>query len=156
MSRIGKQPVILPKGVKAKLESGSILIEGPKGKLDLVIPSGIKVETNDDKILAVRDSDEKEVRSLHGTIRALINNMIKGVTEGYRKELDVVGTGYKAQVKGNALLLSLGFSHQVEINIPTGIKISTPNPNRIIIDGTDKQKVGEFASEIRKIYLPEP
>jgi large subunit ribosomal protein L6 len=82
--------------------------------------------------------------------------MIKGVTEGYRKELDVVGTGYKAQVKGNALLLSLGFSHQVEINIPTGIKISTPNPNRIIIDGTDKQKVGEFASEIRKIYLPEP
>lgn len=156
MSRIGKQPVVLPKGVKASLGNGAILIEGPKGKLSLNIPSGIKVEPKEDKVLVARQDDEKLTRSRHGSIRALINAMVKGVTEGYKKELDIVGTGYKAIVKGTALNLIMGFSHPVEITVPKELKVSTPNPNRIVVEGIDKQKVGEFSSNLRKIYPPEP
>ncbi|MDP2923923.1 MAG: 50S ribosomal protein L6 [Candidatus Omnitrophota bacterium] len=156
MSRIGKQPVVLPKGVKASINAGAILIEGSKGKLSLNIPSGISVELQNDQAIVKRSNDEKENKSKHGTIRALINNMVKGVTDGYKKELDIVGTGYKAMVKGNSLNLSMGFSHPVEIPVPKELKITTPNPNRVIVEGADKQKVGEFASNLRKIYPPEP
>jgi large subunit ribosomal protein L6 len=156
MSRIGKQPVILPKGVKASLNAENILIEGPKGKLSLKIPRAINVELKNDTVLVKRQDDEKFTMSKHGTIRAIINTMVKGVTEGYKKELDIIGTGYKVLIKGSALNLNMGFSHVVEIAVPKDLKVTAPNPNRIIVEGIDKQKVGEFASNLRKIYPPEP
>ncbi|MEI8350351.1 MAG: 50S ribosomal protein L6 [Candidatus Omnitrophota bacterium] len=156
MSRIGKQPVILPKGVNASVASGSVLIEGPKGKLSLPFPQYVSVETSTDKVIVKRVNDDKLAKSVHGTIRALINNMVKGVTEGYKKELDIVGTGYKAQAKGSTLSLIMGFSHPVDIIISKDLKVSTPHPNRVVVEGIDKQKVGEFAANLRKIYPPEP
>jgi large subunit ribosomal protein L6 len=156
MSRIGKQPVILPKGVKSTVSGTSVLVEGPKGKLSLNVPSAITVKVDTDKVLVTRSDDQKQSKSLHGTIRALISNMVKGVTEGYKRELDVVGVGYKAQMKGANLLINLGFSHPVEIKVPAGLKVATPNPNRIITEGIDKQQVSEFVCKVRKIYPPEP
>lgn len=156
MSRIGKQPVVLPKGVKASLTGSTLLIEGAKGKLNLNIPQGVSVEVSGDNIIVKRNSEEKTIRSVHGTIRALINNMVKGVVGGYKKELDIVGTGYKAAMKGTTLNLAMGFSHPVEIVVSKDLKVTVPNPNRIIIEGIDKQKVGEFAANLHKIYPPEP
>ncbi|MDD4955566.1 MAG: 50S ribosomal protein L6 [Candidatus Omnitrophica bacterium] len=156
MSRIGKQPVQLPKGVKASMSNNSLLIEGAKGKLNLSIPSGITLEIASDKVLVKRESEEKGVRSLHGTIRAIIANMVKGVVEGYKKELDIVGTGYKATMKGATLVLAMGFSHPVELPVSKDLKVTVPNPNRIIIEGADRQKVGQFAAVLHKIYPPEP
>ncbi len=156
MSRIGKQPVQLPKGVKATLANGSLLIEGAKGKLNLNVPRGINFEISNDKLLVKRESEEKTVRSLHGTIRAIIAGMVKGVIDGYRKELDIVGTGYKAMMKGQTLVLTMGFSHLVEMPVSKDLKVTVPNPNRVIIEGADKQKVGQFAAVLHKIYPPEP
>lgn len=156
MSRIGKQPVVLTKGVKAQKQDNNLLLEGAKGKLSLKIPQGIDIEIAPDKIIVKRSSDDKIIKSAHGTIRAIINNMVKGVTEGYKKELEVIGVGYKSQLKGTTLILNLGFSHPVVKPIPTGLKLTVPNPNRITIEGADKQMVGQFASEIRAVCKPEP
>jgi len=156
MSRIGKQPVQLPKGVKASVSNNSLLIEGAKGKLTLNIPQGVSLELASDKILVKRASEEKQIRSLHGTIRAIIANMVKGVVDGYKKELDIVGTGYKAMMKGANLTLAMGFSHPVEIPVSKDLKVTVPNPNRVIVEGADRQKVGQFAAVLRKIYPPEP
>lgn len=156
MSRIGKQPVVLPNGVKATITGSTILIEGVKGKLNLDIPRGISVEVSSDNVIVKRNSEEKNVRSVHGTIRALINNMVQGVVGGYKKELDIVGTGYKAAMKGTTLNLAMGFSHPVNIVVSKDLKVTVPNPNRVIIEGIDKQKVGEFAANLHKIYPPEP
>jgi large subunit ribosomal protein L6 len=156
MSRVGKQPVQLPKGVKATFANGSLLIEGAKGKLNLNVPRGINLEISSDKVLIKREGEEKTVRSLHGTIRAIIANMVKGVVDGYRKELDIVGTGYKAMMKGQTLVLTMGFSHLVEMPVSKDLKVTVPNPNRVIIEGADKQRVGQFASVLHKIYPPEP
>ncbi|MBU2101999.1 MAG: 50S ribosomal protein L6 [Candidatus Omnitrophota bacterium] len=156
MSRVGKQPIVVPKGVKVTLLDGSLLVEGPKGKLSLAIPEAIKIEVSADKIVVTRINDQKQSRSLHGTIRALIYNMVKGVTEAYKRELDVVGVGYKAQMKGATLVLNLQFSHPVEVAIPAGLKVVTPNPNRIVAEGIDKQQVSEFVSKVRKVFPPEP
>ena len=156
MSRIGKQPVQLPKGVKASFANGSLLIEGAKGKLSLNIPQGIVLELSSDKIIIKRESEEKQIRSSHGTIRAIIANMVKGVVDGYKKELDIVGTGYKAMMKGTNLVLAMGFSHPVEIPVSKDLKVTVPNPNRVIVEGADRQKLGQFAAVLRKIYPPEP
>ncbi|MCM8832233.1 MAG: 50S ribosomal protein L6 [Candidatus Omnitrophica bacterium] len=156
MSRIGKQPVLLSKEVKATISDGSIIIEGPKGKLSHKIPPGINVKIETDKIIVTRDSDTKQARSLHGTFRALIANMVRGVKEFYKKELDIVGVGFKGQVKGKQLILTLGFSHPVTVDIPQDLKVSMPNPNRIVIEGIDLQLVNNFAANIRRIYKPEP
>jgi large subunit ribosomal protein L6 len=156
MSRVGKQPIILPKQVKANFKDGMIYIEGPKGRLELRLPYKIKVEIDNEKILVKRESDDKKTKSLHGTIRALINNMVKGVTEGFKKELEIVGVGYKAQLKGQTLVLNLGFSHPIEVSIPKDLKVNLPSQTKISIEGIDKQKVGEFAAQIRRIYPPEP
>ncbi|MCK9614522.1 MAG: 50S ribosomal protein L6 [Candidatus Omnitrophica bacterium] len=156
MSRIGKQPVQLPKGVKASFASGSLLIEGVKGKLSLNIPKGVTLELSSDKVIVKRESEEKQIRSSHGTIRAIINNMVKGVVDGYKKELDIVGTGYKAMIKGTNLVLVMGFSHPVEIPVSKDLKVTVPNPNRVIVEGADRQKLGQFAAVLRKIYPPEP
>jgi large subunit ribosomal protein L6 len=156
MSRVGKQPVVLPKGVKASLNAGVLLVEGPKGKLTLSIPPAITVAVSADTVVVTRSNDEKLSKSLHGTIRALINNMVKGVNEAYKRELDVVGVGYKAQMKGATLVVNLQFSHPVEIKVPAGLKVATPNPNRIVTEGIDKQQVSEFVSKLRKVFPPEP
>lgn len=156
MSRIGKQPVQLPKGVKASVSNNILLIEGAKGKLTLNIPQGVSLDLASDKILVKRANEEKQIRSLHGTIRAIIANMVKGVVDGYKKELDIVGTGYKAMMKGANLTLAMGFSHPVEIPVSKDLKVTVPNPNRVIVEGADRQKVGQFAAVLRKIYPPEP
>ncbi len=156
MSRIGKQILELPKDVKVKLEGSLCLVEGKGGKLDLDIPAGIKAEVKDNILTVTRGNDSKQLRSLHGTIRVLIGNMVKGVTEGFKKELEIIGVGYKAQMKGAKLALNVGFSHPVEMDVPQGLKVSTPAVTRIEVSGIDKQKVGEFAAKIRKVYPPEP
>ena len=156
MSRTGKQPITLPKGVKAAVSGNTVNIEGPKGKLNVTLPSGIKVEVQEDKVVVSRLNDEKQNKSMHGTARALINNMVVGVSEGFKKELEIVGVGYKAQMKGKDLALNVGFSHPVEFKIPEGLKVSVPKPNRIEIEGIDKQLLGQFAADVRDVNPPEP
>ena len=156
MSRIGKQPVSLPKEVQANIKDRHLEVKGPKGTLALDIPFSISLEKADDAIVVKRDSDEKKVKSLHGTIRALVQNMVIGVKDGFQKELEIIGVGYKAQMKGNDLALSMGFSHPIEIKVPKELKVSVPKPNRIMIEGIDKQLLGEFAAQLRKWYPPEP
>jgi large subunit ribosomal protein L6 len=156
MSRTGKQPITIPKEITVKIEGGSVSIKGPKGALEMAIPQGINVEMDNDTLLVKRKNDTKPVKSLHGTIRILIHNMVVGVTKGFKKELDIIGIGYKAQIKGAHLVLNLGFSHPIEMAITEGLKITTPTPNRIAIEGIDKQKVGEFAARVRRVYPPEP
>ena len=156
MSRIGKKPVAIPSGVKIQINGQNINIEGPKGKLDLTLSHRVQVEMKDNQVLLKRVSDAKPDKSLHGLYRALIVNMIKGVTEGYVKELEIIGVGFKAQMQGNSLNLQLSYSHPVHFLVPEGIKIETPKPTQIVVRGIDKEKVGQVASEIRKILPPEP
>lgn len=156
MSRIGKKPVNIPKEVKIEVKDGSIIVEGPKGKLNKPLSARISVEIKEGQLLVKRASDTKEDKSLHGLYRASISNMIKGVMEGYGKDLEIIGVGYKAQVQGKTLNMQLGFSHPVNFPIPEGIKIETPKPTQIAIRGIDKELVGEIAAEIRSIRPPEP
>jgi len=156
MSRIGKKPLAIPKEVKIEAKDGKVFVEGPKGKLEQSFSSRISVEIKDGQLSVKRLADTKMDRSLHGLYRSLINNMIKGVTEGYTKELEIIGVGFKAAVQGNTLNMQLSFSHPVNIEIPAGIKIETPKPTLIVIRGIDKQLVGRIATEIRAIYPPEP
>lgn len=156
MSKIGKRPIKLPEKVKVNFINNKILVEGPKGKLELEIPEQIKVKLEEDKIFVSRTSDQDEAKALHGLMRSLINNMVLGVTQGFEKELEIVGIGYRAQVKGKKLVLQLGFSHPVEYEIPEGITVETPSATTIVVKGIDKQKVGQIAAEIRACYKPEP
>jgi large subunit ribosomal protein L6 len=156
MSRIGKKPVVIPQGVKVEFKDKTVLVEGPKGKLGKIVSDRIGIEIKDNLVNISRSTDTKLDKSLHGLYRALIANMIKGVTEGYVKELEIIGVGFKAAVAGNNLTLNLGFSHPVNFPIPEGIKIETPKPTQMVIRGIDKEKVGQLATEIRAIYPPEP
>ena len=156
MSRIGKQPIILPSGVKIQLQGKTVAVEGSKGRLTLDLPLGINVDVSDNTVKIARENEEKLTRSLHGTVRALIYNMVVGVSEGFKKDLEIIGVGYKAQMKGKNLLLNMGFSHPVEMVVPQGLKVSVPRATAITIEGIDKQLVGEFAAKIRRIYPPEP
>jgi large subunit ribosomal protein L6 len=156
MSRIGKKPVLIPKDTKIEVKDGLIQIEGPKGKLSMPLSDRIKLEIKDGLVFLTRVADTKLDRTFHGLTRALIANMFKGVTEGYVKELEIQGVGFRAQVQGNNLNIQVGFSHPVNISIPEGIKIETPKQTQIIIRGIDKEMVGEIAAEIRAIYPPEP
>lgn len=156
MSRIGKKPIVVPKGVKVQLKDGQIFVEGPKGKLNRLLHDRITVDLKDNQIIVKSASVTKLDKSLHGLYRALIFNMIKGVTEGYVKALEIIGVGFKAQVQGNNLNMQLGFSHPVNFSIPFGITIETPKQTQIIVKGVDKELVGEVAFEIRAIYPPEP
>lgn len=156
MSRIGKKPLTVPKDVKIEVKDTLVFVEGPKGKLNRILPGQITIEIKDSQLFVKRTGDTKLDKALHGLCRALISNMIKGVTEGYVKELEIVGVGFKAQVKENNLNMQLGFSHPVNFRIPEGIKIETPKQTAIVVRGIDKEKVGEIAAEIRKIYPPEP
>ncbi len=156
MSRIGKKPVNIPKEVKIEVKDGSIVVEGPKGKLSKLLSSRIDIEIKEGQLLVKRSSDTKQDKSLHGLYRALISNMIKGVTEGYGKDLEIIGVGYKAQVQGQNLNMQLGFSHPVIFPIPEGIKIETPKATQIAVRGIDKELVGKVAAEIRALRPPEP
>ena len=156
MSRIGKKPVALPQGVKAVVSGNVINIEGKMGKLSYAIPANFKVEVKDNFVVVARPSDEKQDKATHGLIRSLVNNMVIGVNEGYRKDLEITGVGFKAQVQGKILNLQLSYTHPINYNIPEGITVETPKPNQIMIKGIDKAKVGEVAAEIRDYYRPEP
>ena len=156
MSRIGKKPVAVPAGVKAAVSGNVINIEGPKGKLNYAFKSGFKVEVKDNSVVVTRPSDAKQDKATHGLIRSLVSNMIIGVTEGYKKDLEITGVGFKAAVQGKVLNLQLSYSHPINYNIPDGILVETPKPTMISIKGIDKAKVGEVAAEIRDFYRPEP
>jgi len=156
MSRVGKQPIAVPAGVKAAIDKEIIKVVGPKGKLDFSLPYGVKVEQKDNQLIVTRVSDIKDHRMKHGLVRALINNMVIGVTEGFLKELEIQGVGFKAHLSDKKLVLNLGFSHPIEYDIPDGINIETPKPTHIKISGIDKQQVGQVAAEIRHFYKPEP
>lgn len=156
MSRIGKKPIVIPKDVKVEVKDGVVSVEGPKGKLAQQLSGRINVEIKDGRVCVTRLTDVKSERALHGLYRALIANMIKGVVEGYSKELEIIGVGFRAQVQGNILNMQLGFSHHVNFPIPEGIKIETPKPTQIAVRGIDKQLVGKVASEIRSVRSPEP
>ena len=156
MSRIGRKPITIPAGVDVTVDNGLVTVKGPKGTLSQKINPIISVEINGNEINVTRPNDEKEARSLHGLSRTLINNMVVGVTEGYKKELEVNGVGYRVQKQGDTLVMNLGYSHQVFVKEIPGITIEAPGPNQIIISGADKQLVGQFAAEVREKRPPEP
>jgi large subunit ribosomal protein L6 len=155
MSRIGKKPVPIPEGVKVEQSDGTITVRGPKGELTVVVHPDVTVEIKEAE-LHVAASDDKEHKALHGLWRALLNNMIRGVAEGYQKRLEIVGVGYRAEMKGSKLQLQLGYSHPIVFAPPEGIKIETPAPTNITVGGIDRQLVGQVAAKIRSFRPPEP
>ena len=158
MSRIGKLPIAIPDKVQVQIKDYSIHVEGPKGKLDFTIPAGIKVQVQvaDKKMIIERSSDTKEDKALHGLARSVIANMVQGVTQGFQKELEINGIGFRGQVGGKQFTMHLGFTHPVEMAIPEGITIETPKPTQIVVKGADKAKVGQCAAVIRSYFPPEP
>ena len=157
MSRIGRLPIAVPAGVTVDIaENNKVTVKGPKGTLERVLPAEMKIEQDGEEIKVSRPNDLKKMKSLHGLTRTLINNMIIGVTEGYTKELEVNGVGYRAVKQGNKLVLSLGYSHPVEMEDPEGLEVTVDGQNKIIVKGIDKEKVGQYAAEIREKRAPEP
>jgi len=156
MSRIGKKPVAVPVGVKAAVSGNIITIEGKLGKLTYAFDKNFKVEVKDNSVSVARPSDAKQDKATHGLIRSLVQNMMVGVTEGYKKDLEITGVGFKAAMQGKVLTITLSYTHPITYTVPDGISIETPKPNQIMIKGTDKAKVGEVASKIRDYYRPEP
>lgn len=156
MSRIGKLPVPIPAGVEVKLNENEISVKGPKGTLNRCLHEDIIVNVEEGQILVTRPSDEKKHRALHGLTRALIANMVDGVTKGFEKSLDLVGVGYRAAKQGNKLVLTVGYSHPVEFEPESGLEFEVPAPNKIIVKGIDKEKVGMLAANIRAVREPEP
>lgn len=156
MSRIGKQPVELPGSVEARLDDGRLVVKGPLGELCQAIPEGIAVTVEDNRILVERRSEEKPVRALHGTIRSLAVNMVEGVSNGYKRELEISGVGFRAEVAGNDLTMTLGFSHPVKYRIPEAVKVEVRDNIRIEVSGIDKQQVGQVAARIRGFCPAEP
>ena len=156
MSRIGRMPITVPAGVDVKFDDHHITVKGPKGTLERDLHPNMTIEMDGGVIHVKRPNDEKENRSLHGLTRTLVANMIEGVTNGFKKELDVNGVGYRVTKEGNKLVMNLGYSHQVTMEEVPGITIECPAPNKIVISGPDKQQVGQFAAEVREKRPPEP
>ncbi|HEY1827694.1 MAG TPA: 50S ribosomal protein L6 [Acidimicrobiales bacterium] len=157
MSRIGRSPIAVPSNVTVTLSGDNVQVKGPQGQLERTLPEGISITQEGDTLLVSRPDDERHHRALHGLSRSLVANMVTGVTEGFTKELEIVGVGYRATAKGpNALELALGFSHPVPVDAPDGITFEVPVPTRIIVKGIDKEQVGQVAANIRKIRKPEP
>ncbi|MBX3088866.1 MAG: 50S ribosomal protein L6 [Cryobacterium sp.] len=156
MSRIGRLPIDVPAGVDVNISGSEVTVKGPKGELKLSVASPIEVKLEDGQVLVSRPDDERESRSLHGLTRTLINNQIIGVTEGYSKGLEIVGTGYRVAQKGNSLEFALGYSHSITVDPPAGITFSVEGNNKLAVHGIDKQQVGEVAANIRKLRKPEP
>lgn len=156
MSRIGRQPIAVPAGVEVKIDGSTVSVKGPKGTLTRTVHSNMKVELNGAEITVTRPDDSNLNKSLHGLTRTLIANMVEGVTNGYTKELEINGVGYRAAKQGKDLVLNIGYSHQVTVSEIDGITIDVPSPNKVVISGPDKQKVGQFAAEVREKRPPEP
>jgi large subunit ribosomal protein L6 len=156
MSRIGRKPVPVPGGVTVTVEGAKVRVSGPKGELQQQFRPEMKIEQEDGTLQVVRPSDSKEHRALHGLTRALLANMVEGVTNGFRRTLEIVGVGYRAEKKGNTLVLTVGYSHQVQYPEPDGITLSAPTPTTVLVEGIDKAKVGQVAAELRSVRPPEP
>jgi large subunit ribosomal protein L6 len=157
MSRIGRMPIAVPAGVTVDVaENNKVTVKGPKGTLERVLPEGMEIKVEENVINVTRPDETKRMKSLHGLTRTLINNMVVGVTEGYAKKLEVNGVGYRAQKNGKTLVLNLGYSHPVELTDPEGLEVEVPDQNTIIVKGIDKEKVGQYAAEIRSKREPEP
>jgi large subunit ribosomal protein L6 len=157
MSRIGKAPVTVPAGVDVTVADGHVTVKGPKGSLSRPIPGDIEIHQEDGALTFVRPNDERKNKALHGLTRSLVNNMVIGVTDGYKKQLEIVGVGYRAEAQGaNALRLNLGFSHPVNVTAPDGITFEVPVPTQVVVSGIDKEVVGQVAANIRSIRKPEP
>jgi large subunit ribosomal protein L6 len=157
MSRIGKAPIPVPGGVDIAIADGTVTVKGPRGELSRPIPGAITVRQEGDTLVVERPDDERENRSLHGLTRSLVNNMVVGVTDGFQKELEIVGVGYRAEAQGpGTLRLALGYSHPVPVTAPDGIIFEVPTPTRVIVRGIDKEAVGQVAADIRAIRKPEP
>ena len=157
MSRIGKHPVALPKGVTVTIQDGNVVtVKGPKGELTRSVPGAMVLSQEEGQITVTRPSDEPSHKSLHGLTRTLIANMVEGVTKGFSKQLELVGVGYKAEVRPYGLQLALGYSHPIEYKAPTGIKLTAPVPTQIVVEGANKEVVGQVAAELRSLRPPEP
>ena len=156
MSRIGKQPIPLPSGVEVKINGSDVTVKGSKGTLERTFDSRISFKVEDNVVEVIRANDERDTRALHGLSRALLNNMVIGVSAGYKKDLEMVGVGYRASLKGNALELLVGFSHPVRVEAPAGVDFEVPEATKISVSGIDKQLVGQVAADIRKVRPPEP
>jgi large subunit ribosomal protein L6 len=154
MSRIGNKIIAVPSGVKVQLKDGTVEVQGPKGKMAVKVPGGIHFEQKDGTLVAKRDSDEK--RALHGLARALVANAVTGVTQGFKRELDIVGVGYRAEVKGKNLVLALGYSHPIAFPIPEGIQIAVEKQTHMTVSGADKNQVGQVAANLRALRPPDP
>jgi len=157
VSRIGKMPVVIPKGVEIKADGGKVRVKGPKGELVSAIPAGLTVSIADGQLRIAREGEEPHVRACHGLLRSLVANNVEGVTKGFTKELEISGVGFKAEVKGKSVVFALGFSHPIDFAIPEGIAIAVDaKAGRMTITGADKQKVGQTAAEIRSLRVPDP
>ena len=156
MSRIGKQPIAVPIGVEVTLDGGAVRVKGPRGQLQYDLVGELSIAREGDDLLVSRANDDRKNRSLHGLTRTLVSNMIQGVSQGFSKDLDIVGVGYRASVQGNKLEILVGYSHPVIVTAPDGITFDVPSPTKITVNGFDKQLVGQVAADIRKIRKPEP
>jgi len=156
MSRIGKKPIAVPDKVKVDIKSDTVVVTGPKGSVTNPIPPGIKWEQKDKQLVAVRQDDSGPQRAFHGLARALVANAVKGVTDGFTRELEIVGVGYRAEQRKNSVVFTLGFSHPIEYPIPTGINITVDKQTRLVISGVDRQQVGQIAANIRSLKKPDP
>ncbi len=156
MSRIGKKPIPLPKDVTVNITGTTVAVKGPRGELNRTFVESLTFAIEDGEIVVSRASDEPQQRALHGLSRALLANMVEGVTKGYRRQLEINGVGYKAEPRPNGLLFSLGYSHTIEYKAPAGIKLTAPQPTQVLVEGCDKAVVGQVASEIRALRPPEP
>ena len=156
MSRIGRLPIEIPSGVDVQVEPGEVRVKGPKGELSQHVSPELSIEREDSTLRVTRPTDRGEHRALHGLTRSLIFNMVQGVTEGYQKQLEIQGVGYRAQLRGKSLELALGYSHPIKMDAPEGIEFEVPAPTQVIVRGIDKQAVGEVAARIRKLRPPEP
>jgi len=156
MSRIGKKPVAIPAGVKVSLNGRTVEVEGPKGKLSYELRPEISVEIADDQVVVTPNQETRQTRAFHGLTRALINNMVEGVTQGYEKKLELQGVGYVCNLQGNQLTLRVGFANEIRKTIPEGLTVTCPDQTHINVSGCDKQKVGQFAAEVRAVRKPEP
>jgi large subunit ribosomal protein L6 len=156
MSRIGKKPILIPDKVKIDIKPESVVVTGPKGSVSNPIPPGIRFEQKDKQVVAIRKDDSGQQRAFHGLARALVANAVKGVTEGFTKELEIVGVGYRAESKKHSVLFTLGFSHPIEYPIPPGINVTVDRQTRLVITGVDRQAVGQIAANIRSLRKPDP
>ncbi len=156
MSRVGKAPISVPSGVDVAIAGRTVTVKGPKGSLARDLPGTVTIRQDGDTLLVERPDDQRQTRAMHGLVRSLVNNMVIGVSQEFTKELEIIGTGYRANLQGSTLDLSLGFSHPVKVDAPTGITFEVPAPTRIVVRGVDKEQVGQVAADIRAIRKPEP